>query len=71
MIELQVKLYKASVQMAFKGLSFRLKAPRFVPLKVNAHAGPGSIGRRGTSRGPTSKRTHARRGGLFPALTTT
>ena len=33
MIELQVKLYKASVQMASKGLSFRLKAPTFVPLK--------------------------------------
>ena len=32
-IELQVKLYQASVQMAFKGLSFRLKAPTFVPLK--------------------------------------
>ena len=33
MIELQVKLYKASVQMATKGLSFRLQAPTFVPLR--------------------------------------
>ena len=33
MIELQVHLYKASIQMASKGLSFRLQAPTFVPLK--------------------------------------
>ena len=33
MIELQVCLYKASIQMASKGLSFRLQAPTFVPLK--------------------------------------
>jgi len=33
MIELQVHLDKASIQMASKGLSFRLKAPTFVPLK--------------------------------------
>ena len=33
MIELQVPLYKASIQMASKGLSFRLKAPTFVLLK--------------------------------------
>jgi len=33
MIELQVPLHKASIQMASKGLSFRLTAPTFVPLK--------------------------------------
>ena len=33
MIELQVPLCEASIQMASKGLSFRLKAPTFVQLK--------------------------------------
>ena len=33
MLELQVYLYKASIQRASKDLSFRLKAPTFVPLK--------------------------------------
>ena len=69
MIELQVKLYKTSVQMASKGLSFRLQAPTFVPLTDERP--PGSIGLRRTSSGPTRKRTHARCGGSFPALTIT
>jgi len=47
MIDLQEDLREASAQMAAKGLSFRLKAPIFVPLKgervQNAQNGPGSI----------------------------
>ena len=40
MIHLQEELREASAQMAAKGLSFRLKAPTFVPLKGERHKRP-------------------------------